>query len=78
MFDSAHLEDESDSKTRAAVLEHLYSLCAKVKCNRKVKLLRCWHGMKATVLSNVLENGFAALSVLDAGVLCLCCLIVCP
>lgn len=64
---SAHLELESESKMRAAVLDHLYSLSAKVKCNRGVKLLQVWHGMKATVLNNVLESGFAAIAMLDDG-----------
>lgn len=65
----AHLEAESDSKTRAAVLQHLYAQCSKVSCNRNVRLVRCWHGMKANNLLNVLEGGFAAIATLDEGLL---------
>lgn len=64
---AAHLEMESESSTRAAVLAHLNSLCAKVKCNRNARLVRAWHGSKASVVDNVLENGFAAIAMLDDG-----------
>lgn len=64
---AGRLEDEPDGKTRVAVRDHLYSLCAKTKSNRNVHLLQCWHGTSAPVAKTILEGGFAAIAKLDGG-----------
>lgn len=72
MLFAARLEIESDSKTRTAVLAHLHTLCDKVKTNRRVRMLRCWHGLRGHLLLPVLEGGFAATSTLDEGLFVHC------
>ena len=62
-----NLDLETDSQRRHSVLTHLNGLCRKISCNRSVRLIRVWHGTTASVLSNVLEDGFAAIARLDDG-----------
>lgn len=61
------LEQESHPEQRAAVLAHLDSLAAQVQHNRKLRIVRVWHGTNANVLQHILEDGFAAIATLDDG-----------
>lgn len=61
------LSDESDTKQRQSVLDHLDSLASRVNHNRKLRVVRVWHGTTEPVLNYILEDGFAAIAKLDDG-----------
>lgn len=67
----ANLVLEDDRANREDVVKHLYKLCAEVKCNQSVPVMRAWHGTSTSVLPNVMATGFAAISKKDSG-LCAC------
>ncbi|CAF1237850.1 unnamed protein product [Rotaria sordida] len=61
------LNDENSREERQRVLERLDKFCKQVTHNRRVRIVRMWHGCKKAILPNLLSNGFAALGTLDDG-----------
>ena len=59
------LEDSREERER--VLQRLDYLCQQVSHNRKVRMVRMWHGCSNHTLPNLLSSGFAALGTFDQG-----------
>ena len=62
-----HLYMESNAIERSNVLDQLQTLTNQVKHNRSASIVRVWHGCKSSIVSELVSNGFAALSKLDNG-----------
>ncbi|CAF0838037.1 unnamed protein product [Didymodactylos carnosus] len=62
-----NLSIEDSQEERQNVLDKLYDLAKKVQHNRRVRIVRMWHGCKRSILPNLLSDGFATLSILDSG-----------
>jgi hypothetical protein len=62
-----HLDMESNPTERRNVLDRLQTLIQQVNHNRKASVVRLWHGCKRDIVSQLVSDGFAALSQLDNG-----------
>ncbi|CAF1097902.1 unnamed protein product [Adineta steineri] len=60
-------DKESNPGERQKVLERLNGLCKQVTHNRKVNIVRVWHGCNKKLLPQLLGEGFASLGQLDDG-----------
>ncbi|CAF4232426.1 unnamed protein product, partial [Adineta steineri] len=60
-------DKESNPEERQKVLKQLDGLCEQVTNNRKVNIVRVWHGCNKQLLPQLLGEGFASLGQLDEG-----------
>ncbi|CAF0977353.1 unnamed protein product [Didymodactylos carnosus] len=62
-----NLSMEINQEERTYVLERLDLLCKQVSHNRRVRIVRMWHGCNRETLPYLLSNGFATLGKIDDG-----------
>ncbi|CAF1108879.1 unnamed protein product [Rotaria sordida] len=62
-----NLNAETNPVERRKVLDYLQMLAQEVHHNRRVPIVRAWHGCRRANLPKLLSDGFAALSKLDKG-----------
>ncbi|CAF0856478.1 unnamed protein product [Adineta steineri] len=61
------IDRETNPEERQKVLKRLDGLCQQVMHNRKVNIVRVWHGCNKQLLPQLLGEGFASLGQVDDG-----------